>query len=83
MSRIKIYLQGFKNYRFDNDFESHLTYLFYEKIKRLFAKSKFRNFHFYTFSKFVVEDAVTNNNQGILSESGIVSVTVSSVDEVF
>lgn len=82
MGRIKIYFKGLENYMFDEDFDSKLSYRLFEKIRRIFHNSRFRNFHYYTFSKFIIENKLIYYDD-IISRDGVVSVIVSSVDDVF
>ena len=81
MGRIKIYLQGLENYRFGEDFDSKLSYLLFDKINMIFHNSRFRNFYYYTFSKFNIENPLDLDEN--ISYDGVVSVIISSVNDTF
>lgn len=82
MGRVKVFFKGLPNYRFNSDFDDKFSYLFYDKVMNLFKESKFRDFQFFTFSNFTIENSYLFEN-GFLSKDGIVSFIISSVDDVF
>lgn len=82
MTRVKVYFKGLKNYIFKNNFDDHLSYLFHKKVCDLFEGTKFDNFKFFTFSDFTIENFNTIG-ENFLTKDGVISFTISSIDEVF
>lgn len=82
MTRVKVYFKGLKNYVFKSNFDDHLSYLFHKKVCDLFKGTKFDNFKFFTFSDFTIENFNTIG-ENFLTKDGVISFTISSIDDVF
>ena len=83
MSRARLFFKGLKNYKFPDDFDDILTYLFFSKINEFReSNDEFKDFEYYTFSDFVIENYHENKNSFVCID-GIVSVVISSINNVF
>ena len=83
MSRVRLYFKGMEKYPFAKDFDDYLSFVFVSLIDRFIKDNLiWEGFVFYTFSDFVVEREVLYDDL-IVSLDGIVSVVVSSVEELF
>ena len=83
MSRARLYFKGLEEYPFSKDFDDYLSFDFVRLIGSFIKGSvDFKDFVFYTFSDFVVEREVFYDDF-VFCLDGIVSVVISSVDELF
>ena len=82
MARVRLFFKGLKNYNFPNDYDDRLSFLFVNQIKNFLNNTKFRDFHFFTFSDFVIEN-VDSYETVLTSIDGILSVVLSSSNESF
>ena len=83
MGRIRLFFKGLVDFEFPADFDDKFSFLFVEKINKFIeSEKKFKNYTFFTFSDFVIEQAINTGNS-VISTSGIVSVVLSSVDDKF
>lgn len=83
MSRVRLYFKGLRNFEFPRNYDDMLSYIFVSKIKGFIKDTvDYRDFDFYTFSNFELNN-VQSYDKSFISQDGIVSVVVSSVDENF
>ena len=83
MSRVRLYFKGLRNFEFPRNYDDMLFYIFVSKIKGFIKDNMdYEDFDFYTFSNFELNN-VQSYDKSFVSQDGIVSVVVSSVDEDF
>lgn len=82
MPRVRLFFKGLKNYNFPDDYDDRLSFLFVNQIKNFLQNTKFKDFNFFTFSDFVIEN-VDSYETVMTSIDGILSVVLSSSNESF
>lgn len=81
--RARLFFKGLNTFKFSKGYEDILASIFLDKINKfLETEPIFKNFKFFTFSYFIIEQAEEYDNYTI-SENGIVSVVISSISEEF
>ena len=83
LARARLFFKGSNTFKFSKDYEDILASIFLNKINKFIeTEPLFKNFNFFTFSYFIIEQAEEHGTYTI-SENGIVSVVISSISEEF
>lgn len=83
MPRVRLYFKGSNSFKFPKNYDDLFSSIFIKKINSFIENCyQFKNFDYYTFSNFVIEQY--NQEEDMLySIEGIVSVVISSISEEF
>ena len=84
MPRVRLYFKGLNSFKFPKNYDDILSSMFVNKIDNFIENSpSFKNFNYYTFSNFVIEQSAPDEDDMLYSVEGIVSVVISSISEEF
>ena len=81
--RARLFFKGLKGFKFPKNYDDLLSSISINKINDFFDyESKFKDFHYFTFSNFVIEQ-FGQHDESLISLDGILTVVISTIDEGF